>query len=98
MQKLTMKHRIEMAKATVGYVPKAPTCSQCAHFRVDKVLTPWMATENDKLQERGLPPRYDPLNPENQHDINARCEQPGFVSFGVKRSGQCDNWTAPGAS
>lgn len=92
------RHQIELAKASVGYVPKAGTCSQCVHFRVDKVLIPWMAAKNDKQQEQGRPPRYHPLNPENQHDINARCEQPDVVSFGVKRSGQCNNWTAPTGS
>lgn len=96
---MSKRKKIEDARASVGYVPKAHTCSQCAHFRADKVLIPWMARENDKEQEQGRPARYDPLNPGHQSEVNPRCEQPGIVSFSVKRSGQCRNWAEkPGAN
>lgn len=96
---MSKRKQIEEARASVGYVPKAMTCSQCAHFRTDKAIIPWMAAENDRRQEQGLPIRYDPRSLANQHDVNARCEQPGVVPFSVKRSGQCRNWAEkPGAN
>ncbi len=79
-------------KAACGYTPKLipGTCGNCAHFSLDRVLTPWMLESNEKRAMQSPQWRSGEYTAE-KHGVekNLRCTKHGFA---VKKMGACNDW------
>lgn len=90
--------KISAKKAECGYEDKPVNrmCSNCAHFTLDRVLTPWMPESN--ARRIAEPGRFQ-TNPEpytvekNGVEKNMRCTRNGFA---VKKMARCGDWEAGG--
>lgn len=73
------------ARDKQGYVAKAipQICGNCAHYRCDMELPPWMQEEN-KLKPGTWGDNY-------LQEQNKRC---GLGGFAVKKMGNCKAWEA----
>ena len=77
---------INEKKAACGYITKCipSTCSNCANYTSERVLTEWMESVNAR---RG---RTDYTIEEYGIERNLRCIRHGFV---VRKMGVCNDWT-----
>lgn len=81
--------QIIIKKAECGYEDKPVNrmCSNCAHFAIDRVLTPFMLEIN-----ASRPNRTDHYTVERHGvDKNMRCTRNGFA---VKKMARCGDWEA----